>query len=503
MIRPKTKFTKSLREIASLLNLKPSSVEVQITGLTHDSRQVRVGDLYLALSGSRTHGAQFADSAIAQGARAILTDESGLEILGESDFPVLAVPDVRTVLGTLSAWFYDAPSTQMNLVGITGTNGKTTTAHLIDSVWRSNNRRTGLIGTIETRISDTSVASVRTTPEATDLQGLFATMLEQGCSDVVMEVSSHALSLGRVDGTRFNVAVFTNLTQDHLDFHENMNDYFKAKSTLFSKRLSNLAVINIDDEYGAALARDCDIPTQTYSASGRDADWSVDEIARGADGTGFSVNNSLHGSHRIQIPLIGDHNVANAIAAFIVLVQSGMKLDDGIAGLATVSGVPGRLERVNRGQAFTAIVDYAHTPDAVEHILATLRAHGTGRLIAVLGCGGDRDPGKRPLMGAAVASGSDIAFLTSDNPRSEDPYKIIAQMASGAHSVVGSDVRIEADRAAAISMAVDLAAPGDIVLIAGKGHEQGQEIMGDVKPFDDREVLAHAIDRRITADGFR
>jgi UDP-N-acetylmuramoyl-L-alanyl-D-glutamate--2,6-diaminopimelate ligase len=499
MIRPGGIYSKSLAEIAERLNAKAPNAEVQIIGLTHDSRQVRVGDLYLALSGFRTHGARFAISAVTQGARAVLTDDDGVEILGEIDVPILRVPDVRAALGTLSAWFYDFPSTHMNLVGVTGTNGKTTTAHLIDSVWRSNNRRTGLIGTIETRICDTSLPSVRTTPEATDLQALFATMLEAGCSDVVMEVSSHALSLGRVDGTHFSVAVFTNLTQDHLDFHENMSDYFKAKSTLFAEKLSELAVINVDDEYGAALARDCEIPIQTYSTSGLAADWSVTGKVRSAEGTKFTVSNREHGVISAGIPLIGDHNVANALAALIVLVQSGMNLQNALAGLASVNGVPGRLERVNRGQSFTAIVDYAHTSDAVENILAALRAHATGRIIAVLGCGGDRDPGKRPLMGAALARGSDIAFLTSDNPRSEDPYKIISQMAVGAHGIAGSDVRIEADRATAISMAVDLAEPGDIVLVAGKGHEQGQEIMGEITPFDDREVLAHAIDRRLAA----
>jgi len=474
-----------------------------MTGLTHDSRRSRVGDLYLALSGFRTHGALFAASAIANGARAVLTDQSGSELMGDPDFPVVLVPNVRDVLGSLSAWFYDFPSERLNLVGVTGTNGKTTTAHLIDSVWRSDDRRTGLIGTVETRIGDSSIPSVRTTPEAPDLQALFATMAERGCSDVVMEVSSHALSLGRVDGTRFKIAVFTNLSQDHLDFHENMSEYFKAKAALFNSKLSDLAVINIDDEYGETLARDCKIPKLTFSALGRDADWSVTESSRSASDTSFSVKTPDRGVISITIPLIGDHNVANALAALIVLVQSGVNLPAALSGLAATAGVPGRLERVNRGQPFTAIVDYAHTADAVERVLTAMRPHTTGRLIAVLGCGGDRDHGKRGAMGAALARGSDISFLTSDNPRSEDPYKIIAEMAKGAHGVAGSDVRIEADRAVAISLAVDLAEAGDIILVAGKGHEHGQEILDEIKPFDDREVLAHAIDRRINAGDFR
>jgi UDP-N-acetylmuramoyl-L-alanyl-D-glutamate--2,6-diaminopimelate ligase len=503
MIRPSRTYLKSLSEIALNLNLEKVSEDIQITGLAQDSRQVRAGDLYVALPGLSTHGARFASAAIAQGARAILTDSIGEQTIGESDLPILISSDVRAVLGPLSTWFYNFPSTHMNLVGVTGTNGKTTTAHLIDSVWRANDRQTGLIGTIETRICDASMQSVRTTPEATDLQAIFATMIERGCSDVVMEVSSHALSLGRVEGTHFSAAVFTNLTRDHLDFHGDMNDYFKSKSTLFLRRLSDLAVINLDDEYGVRLVQESEISVQTYSASGLDADWSVTEMNRSTEGTKFSVKNPVHGLFQARIPLIGDHNVANALAALIVLVQSGITLEEALAGLAAVDGVPGRLERVNRGQSFTAIVDYAHTPDAINNILATLRSHATRRIIAVLGCGGDRDPGKRPLMGAAVASGSDIAFLTSDNPRSEDPYKIIAQMASGAHRVVGSDVRIEADRATAISKAVDLAEVGDIVLVAGKGHEQGQEILGEIKPFDDRSVLAHAIDRRMSAGEFQ
>lgn len=498
MTRPTGTYVKSLDDIAAHLGVDVLGADVRITGLTHDSRQVQAGDLYLALAGFRTHGARFADLAITQGARAILTDATGIEILGKTDTPVICVADVRGVLGTLSSWFYDFPSTHMNLVGITGTNGKTTTAHLIDSVWRSEGRRTGLIGTIETRIYETSVPSVRTTPEATDLQALFATMLESGCTDVVMEVSSHALSLGRVDGSHFSVAVFTNLTQDHLDFHENMNDYFRAKSVLFAAKNSDLAIINFDDEYGVALARDCEIPYQSYSAAGRESDWSVTEIFRSALGSKFVVRSAEYGLVDAEIPLIGDHNIANALAALIVLVQSGVSIENATAGLAKASGVPGRLERIDFGQSFTAIVDYAHTPDAVERILSALRSHTTGRIIGVLGCGGDRDPSKRPLMGAALAKGADIAILTSDNPRSEDPYQILAEMAVGAHGVAESDVRIEADRAVAISMAVDLAEPGDIVLVAGKGHEQGQEILGEIKPFDDREVLAQAIDRRVS-----
>ena len=498
MTRPSGDYSKSLAEIARQLELPAISVDVEISGLTHDSHEVRPGDLYVALAGFRTHGARFADSAVTQGAKAVLTDKAGVKILDELQIPVLCSDEIRGRLGKLSAWFYDFPSSRFNLVGVTGTNGKTTTAHLIDSVWRSAHRNTGLIGTIETRIRDHSAPSVRTTPEATDLQAIFAKMFEEECSDVVMEVSSHALRLGRVSGSHFAVTVFTNLSQDHLDFHADMDDYFKAKAMLFSPDFSDLAVINVDDEYGIELVRICEIPTETFSASQVDSDWHISQISRSQDGSEFRVDSREHGLLTVKIPLIGDYNVANALAALIVLVHSGISLQTAITTLATVSGVPGRLERIDRGQPFSAIVDYAHTPDAVERILEALRAHTTGRIIGVLGCGGDRDPSKRPLMGAALARGTDIAFLTSDNPRSEDPYQIIAQMASGAHGVGGSEIRVEVDRAIAISMAVDLAEAGDIVLIAGKGHEQGQESLGAIKPFDDREVLAHAVDRRIS-----
>ena len=502
MSRPKGHYLKSLAEIAAHLGLQDPELDVKIIGLTHDSRAVRPGDLYVALPGFRTHGARFADSALAHGAKAVLTDTAGVKFLDKLQIPVLCLDDVRGKLGNLSAWFYNFPSSRFNLVGVTGTNGKTTTAHLIDSVWRSVHRNTGLIGTIETRIRENSTPSVRTTPEATDLQAIFAKMFEEECSDVVMEVSSHALRLGRVSGTHFAVAVFTNLSQDHLDFHADMDDYFKAKAMLFSPNFSDLAVINIDDKYGLELARLCKIPTQTFSATQVDSDWNISQISRSEDGSEFTVQSREHGLLSVKIPLIGDHNVSNALAALIVLVHSGLPLQTAIMGLGTVSGVPGRLERIDRGQPFSAIVDYAHTPDAVERILEGLRAHSAGRIIGVLGCGGDRDPSKRPLMGAALARGSDIAFLTSDNPRSEDPYQIIAQMASGAHGVRGADIRVEVDRAIAISLAVDLAKAGDIVLIAGKGHEQGQESLGVIKPFDDREVLAHALDRRISRGEF-
>lgn len=496
MIRPEREFSKSLADIAKFVGVDTPVSETRITGITQDSRSVHEADLYIALSGFHKHGASYAMSALADGAAAILTDPSGMALLGGVYAPILVVPELRSIVGGFASWFYDLPSRHMNVVGITGTNGKTTTSHLIDSVWRSVNRQTGLIGTIETRIIDHAFASARTTPEATDLQPLFATMLERGCTDVVMEVSSHALSLGRVNGSHFAVSVFTNLTQDHLDFHASMDEYFRAKALLFTPEFSDLAIINVDDEYGVALARECRLPSKTFSVNGTPSDWYVSEITRTTSGSKFKIRTEQFAEIKAEIPLIGDHNIANALAALIVLGETGVDLEDALASLATASGVPGRLERVEHGQPFTAIVDYAHTPDAVERMLTALRQHTAHRIIGVLGCGGDRDPSKRPLMGSAIARGADIAILTSDNPRSEDPYEILVQMSRGAHGVEGAEVHVEVDRASAIALAVELAQSGDIVVVAGKGHEQGQEISGVVKPFDDREVLAQAIQRR-------
>lgn len=450
-----------------------------VTGCTLDSRAVQAGDLYAALPGARAHGADFAAQAVSAGAAAVLTDPAGALGLSSYDLPVLVADDPRAVLGDVARWVHDDPAAGMVLFGITGTNGKTTTAFLLEAGLRAAGHRTGLLGTVLTRIGQDVVPSVRTTPEAPDLQALLAVMRERGTTAVAMEVSSHALLLGRVDGVRFDIAGFTNLSQDHLDFHATMADYEAAKASLFTPVRARLAVLNVDESAGRRIARDTALPVTTY---GEDADWQAREVDLRANGSAFRLLGpgvDLHASVRLP----GSFNVANAVAALACLVTAGVPVEDAVRGIAELAGVPGRMERIDAGQRFLAVVDYAHTPVAVTRLLAAVRAVTAGRVIVVLGCGGDRDRAKRPLMGAA-ASAADLAVLTSDNPRSEDPQAILAEMAAGAPDAV-----VEVDRRAAIALAVRAARAGDAVVVAGKGHETGQEAAGRVTPFDDRQVL--------------
>jgi UDP-N-acetylmuramoyl-L-alanyl-D-glutamate--2,6-diaminopimelate ligase len=358
-------------------------------------------------------------------------------------------------------------------------------------------RRTGLIGTVESRIGDERIKSERTTPEATDLQALFAVMRERGVRSVAMEVSSHALVLGRVDGALFDVAVFTNLSPEHMEFHSGMEDYYQAKAQLFTPRRSRAGVVNLDDEYGQRLVKEAGVPVTSYSAEGHpDADWRAEEVIVGPLGSAFTVVGPEGERIAARAPLLGPFNVANALAAVTALITAGVDPHTAAEGVAAVPGVPGRLERVDAGQDYLAVVDYAHKTDAVESVLRALRKVTEGRVHIVLGCGGDRDQQKRGPMGAACARLADTAVLTSDNPRSEDPLAILSAMLAGAAEVPAHErahVTVEPDRAAAIGAVVANAQPGDTVLVAGKGHEQGQDIAGVVRPFDDREVLREAI----------
>ena len=463
-----------------------------VTGCTHDSRAVQPGDLYAALPGARAHGADFAAAAVAQGAAAVLTDPAGAVRASSYDVPVLVADDPRRLLGQLARWVHDDPAADMLLLGVTGTNGKTTTAFLLEAGLRAAGHATGLLGTVLTRIGDDVVPSVRTTPEATDLQALFAVMRERGTTAVAMEVSSHALALGRVDGVRFDTAGFTNLSQDHLDFHASMEEYEAAKASLFQPDRSRRAVVCTDDAAGRRIAAGAGVPVSTYGTLGQDADWRAVDVELTPTGSTFRlVGRSLTGG-RLEIPaavqLPGAFNVANAVGALACLAVSGVDVEAAVEGVAALGGVPGRMERVDAGQPFLAVVDYAHTPDAVATLLSTVRAVTAGKVIVVLGCGGDRDRSKRPLMGRAAAEGADVALLTSDNPRSEDPAQILAEMSAGA-----PDALVEVDRRTAIERAVALAGPGDAVVVAGKGHETGQEAGGVVAPFDDREVLRAAL----------
>ncbi|MFT2020345.1 UDP-N-acetylmuramoyl-L-alanyl-D-glutamate--2,6-diaminopimelate ligase [Streptomyces sp. 796.1] len=505
-----------LTELTGQLGIEvPAAAEegAAATGITHDSRAVRPGDIYAALPGARLHGADFAAQAADLGAIAALTDPAGAERVAAAGLPALVVADPRAKMGALAATIYGEPGEDLLQIGITGTSGKTTTAYLVEGGLRAAlaaDRRasqtagtpggglTGLVGTVETRIGDDRIKSERTTPEATDLQALFAVMRERGVRSVAMEVSSHALVLGRVDGCVFDIAVFNNLSPEHLDFHPDMEDYFQAKAQLFTKARSRAAVINYDDEYGQRLARESHIPVVTFSAEGHpDADWRADGVELGPLGSTFTALGPEGQSVRAAAPLPGPFNVANALAAITALVVAGIDPQLAADGVAAVPGVPGRLERVDAGQPYLAVVDYAHKPDAVESVLRALRKVTDGKLHAVLGCGGDRDPHKRQAMGAALARLSDTAVLTSDNPRSEDPLAILAAMLSGAAEVPSHErgtVLVEEERAVAIAAAVARAEPGDTVVVAGKGHELGQDIAGVVRAFDDRQVLREAIE---------
>ncbi|MDI3387122.1 UDP-N-acetylmuramoyl-L-alanyl-D-glutamate--2,6-diaminopimelate ligase [Streptomyces sp. B-S-A8] len=495
--RPEQVSASTLATLAEQLGVDvPGTAE--ITGITHDSRAVRPGDVYAALPGARVHGADFAAQAADLGAAAILTDLAGMDRATATELPVLVVGDPRGRMGELAATIYGRPGAGLLQIGITGTSGKTTTAYLVEGGLKAAGHKSGLIGTVEMRVGDERIKSERTTPEATDLQALFAVMRERGVDSVAMEVSSHALVLGRVDGCVFDVAVFNNLSPEHMEFHSDMEDYFRAKAQLFTPKRSRLGVVNFDDEYGRRLVTEATVPVITFSAEGHpDAEWRAEDVEVGPMDSTFTVVGPKGERIAAKSPLAGPFNVANTLAAIVALAASGIDPQTAADGIAAVPGVPGRLERVDAGQPYLAVVDYAHKTDAVESVLRALRKVTEGKLHIVLGCGGDRDQTKRGPMGAAAARLADTAVLTSDNPRSEDPLSILATMIAGAAEVPvheRGDVQVFEDRAAAIASAVHRARPGDTVLVAGKGHEQGQDINGVVRPFDDRDVLRAAIE---------
>lgn len=503
-MRPTTNPARPLSGLARLL-LRDGSAEswpadwdtVMVTGITHDSRRVRPGDIYAALPGNTSHGAAFAVQAAGSGAVAVLTDRAGAGQAAESDLPVLVVDDVRERLGTVAAWVYGGPAEHLLLIGVTGTSGKTTTVYLLEAGLRAAGMRTGVVGTVEIRIGDERVPSSLTTPESTDLHGVFAMMRERGVTGAAMEVSSHALEQGRVGGAFYDVAIFSNLSQDHLDYHPTMQDYFAAKARLFTARYCRVGVVNLDDAYGRELLGLAEVPLTTYSAAGDPAaDWRAEDVRLGADGSVFRIigPGGIEADAAVRLP--GPFNVSNALAAVVALVESGVPLQDAVTGVAALPGVPGRLEPVDEGQGFTVLVDYSHKPGAVEAVLTALRPVTAGRLIVVLGCGGDRDRGKRPLMGEAAMRLADMAIFTDDNPRSEDPLAILAAMVEGGLKVPVRErarLTVEPDRATAIELAIGRARPGDVVVVAGKGHEQGQNIAGTISPFDDREVVRGAL----------
>ncbi|OBH62971.1 UDP-N-acetylmuramoyl-L-alanyl-D-glutamate--2,6-diaminopimelate ligase [Mycobacterium sp. E2479] len=472
--------------------------DVTITGVTLRAQDVLPGDLFAALPGLTTHGARYAADAVERGAVAVLTDSSGIAEMaaaGAPTVPTLVHPDPRSVLGRLAATVYGNPSERVAVIGITGTSGKTTTTYLVESGLRAAGRTAGLIGTIGIRIDGADVPSALTTPEAPALQAMLAAMAEQGVDTVVMEVSSHALALGRVDGTGFAVGGFTNLSRDHLDFHPTMEDYFNTKALLFEPDSSLRAarvVVCVDDEAGRAMAGRAG-DAITVSAEGQPADWrAVDVVPMGAGAQQFTVVDPAGARHQVAVPLPGHYNVANCLMALALLDAVGVSPEQAAPGLRQTR-VPGRMEQIDAGQDFLALVDYAHKPGALRAVLTTLVRPGR-RVAVVFGAGGERDPGKRAPMGATAAELADLVVVTDDNPRGEDPASIRRQILAGAiESDCAAEVVEVADRRDAIRHAVAWAGPGDVVLIAGKGHETGQRAGGRTRPFDDRVELAEAL----------
>ncbi|HYB80736.1 MAG TPA: UDP-N-acetylmuramoyl-L-alanyl-D-glutamate--2,6-diaminopimelate ligase, partial [Mycobacterium sp.] len=472
--------------------------DVTVTGVTLRAQDVLPGDLFAALPGSSTHGARYAVEAIDRGAVAVLTDAAGVAEMGEltRTVPTLVHPAPRSVLGGLAATVYGNPSEKVTVVGVTGTSGKTTTTYLVESGLRAAGRKVGLIGTIGIRIDGADIPSALTTPEAPALQAMLAAMAERGVDTVVMEVSSHALALGRVDGTGFAVGGFTNLSRDHLDFHPSMADYFEAKALLFdpdSQLRAGSVVVCIDDDAGRAMAARAD-DAITVSTTDQPAHWRAMEVTpMGAGGQQFTVVDPTGVHHRVGIRLPGHYNVANCLVALAILDSVGVSPEQASPGLLEAR-VPGRMEEIDRGQDFLALVDYAHKPGALRAVLATLARPGR-RLAVVFGAGGDRDPGKRGPMGEIAAELADLVVVTDDNPRGEDPQAIRREILAGAAESGGAAEVVEiGDRRAAIRHAVAWAGPGDVVLVAGKGHETGQRAAGQVRPFDDRVELARALE---------
>ncbi len=490
-MRPINPVSKTFAELKQFLSID-SEVGGEFTGLTSNTQFLQSGDLFIALPGKNFHGASFIPDVVSAGAVAVLTDRAGAELVGDA-LPVLVHPDPRAIAADAASWFYNRPFSSMFSVGITGTNGKTTTASLLAQLWSFQLREVGMIGTIGVSVGNDLYSTTFTTPEGTELQAIAAMMSERCLTHTVIEVSSHALVNQRMCGSHFNVVAFTNLTQDHLDFHGTMAKYFSAKSALFTSEYAERALVNIDDPWGKKLYETCTIPVESVSREDRSAQWHYTEIHAVKEGYEVAIRGAGGILIEGKVPLIGLHNLDNTLMAVALGVESG--LDPLAVGrdLAKLVGAPGRLECVGLGQDFLALVDFAHTPDAVIRVLSAVREITSGRVIALLGCGGDRDATKRPLMGDALVAGSDIAIFTSDNPRSEDPQDILIAMLNG--KTESERIVIESNRRGAIAIAVSEAVAGDVVILLGKGHESGQEINGVKEIFDDRLELARAIER--------
>ena len=488
-------------------------MEREVRDIAHDSRKVKPGSLFVAVRGFHSDGHRFIPQALQQGAVAVVAEENSAKEDVDARL-VIRVPDSRAALARIAGSFYGNPSQKLKLIGITGTKGKTTTSYLVKSIIEAAGHSTGLIGTIDYRVGNKVYPAPNTTPESLELQKLLREMADAGAGYCVMEVSSHALALGRVGGCVFETAVFTNLSQDHLDFHKDMESYFQAKLLLFTGLTSDkTTVINADDAVSRKIIRKTRATVSTFGMSERADIHPVKEIDHGINGLSFSVH-TPKGIVAVESPLVGKHNVYNILSAIGVGVAQGFSADVIARGIKSMRAVPGRMEKVDEGQPFGVLVDYAHTEDSLIRLLDAVRELTTGRVITLFGCGGDRDKTKRPKMGAAVVKGSDLAIVTTDNPRTEDPLAIIGEIEDG---MLSAGTRVSSlaeaqrgipgktpylvipDRAEAINSAIMLARPGDVVVLAGKGHEDYQ-IIGEKKiHFDDREAAREAI-RRISAE---
>ncbi|MGD8190023.1 UDP-N-acetylmuramoyl-L-alanyl-D-glutamate--2,6-diaminopimelate ligase [Brevibacillus ginsengisoli] len=464
-----------------------------ITGISMDSRKVKPGDLFICLTGFTVDGHVYAEQAVAKGAVAILSERK-LDV----NATVAIVPDTRRAMAIVADLFFQSPTKALKLIGVTGTNGKTTTTHLIDKILSDQKKRTGLIGTIHMRIGEVYEEVKNTTPDVLDLQGAFGRMREIGTEYAIIEASSHALDMGRLRGCNFHTAVFTNLTQDHLDYHETMESYKQAKSLLFSQlgndydvQTMKTAVLNADDPASELFARVTAARVITYGIENK-ADVSATDIRVTSKGTSYTLH-TFAGTTQLNLQLIGKFNVYNTLAAVATALAEGISLADIKQSLQEVKGVNGRFEAVDAGQHFTVIVDYSHTPDSLENALGTVKEFAQGKVFCIVGCGGDRDKTKRPIMAKIATNYADLTVLTSDNPRSEEPMAILRDMEEGLKDVASDKYVSLVDRREAIQYAVSQAQENDVILIAGKGHETYQIIKGEVLPFDDREVARTSI----------
>lgn len=493
MIRPIGEKSFSLAQAARLLGGEVIGEEdVTFTGIAQSDKDIESGDLFIVLSGKKSNGADFISSAKSRGAVAILSEKnSNLDSLG---LPQILVTKPREAVGVLAATFYGDPIRSMQSVGITGTNGKTTVSTLLYQIFTAIGRESGLIGTVETRLGNDRVKSLRTTPEASELQALAAAMQERHMRHLVMEVSSHSIALKRILGSHFAAVGFTNLSQDHLDFHNDMESYFQAKAALFTHEYADIAFINIDNQYGERLLNDSPIPTVSISRQNVKAQWHFTDIHPTVTGHDFTIRGRDGILIESQTLMHGGFNLDNLLMAVAMAHHFEVDPLELAAILPSLSGAQGRLEAIDLGQSFKALVDYAHSPDAVANVLSASQEFTTGKLIAILGCGGDRDSSKRSPMGMALQKGSDIAIFTSDNPRSEDPLDILNQMTLGLS--INEPSKVVIDRREAVRYAVSIASPGDTILLLGKGHEGGQDIGGVIHDFDDRVVLAESIEAK-------